>query len=381
MSFGVSSPSSHRGGWLKRNATATVTVVGVVIVLVAISVGAGVALSAHPSRPTASTPTTRAPAVPASPTESSSTPAPLASGTPPPPSSGSRLSGTAGDLVDDVLAKQVFDATWTPFATAFATGATEAIAQYSDTDVQDAIAGYFGCGCGPWPTAYQSVNFSAPPQSAYPVSFLAEIHQKDFSQAPIVEEAVFTQDTAGEPWLVSYLVSYVGAAPFLTADSDAPAPTTPLDVSIVNRQLATFFQAVFDNGVPPTGSFRPSGSIKQETEAIIADRNFLTQQKLKETLTYSAGSHSIAFDVTGTDLMCGEIRSHSVTTSANGAPIIQPADQSTFGQELPAGSYSSLTNDGVRDTCWYVTTSGNGLPVVAPISFLGGVYSRVGTPA
>lgn len=78
--------------------------------------------------------------------------------------------------------------------------------------------------------------------------------------------------------------------------------------------------------------------------------------------------------------MCGEIRSHSVTTSANGAPIIQPADQSTFGQELPTGSYSSLTNDGVRDTCWYVTTSGNGLPVVAPISFLGGVYSRVGTP-
>lgn len=79
--------------------------------------------------------------------------------------------------------------------------------------------------------------------------------------------------------------------------------------------------------------------------------------------------------------MCGEIRWYSVTTSLSGGPVVQPPDQSIFGEELPAGSYGSVKNHGLRDACWYVRTSGTSVPVVTPISFLGGVYDRVGTPA
>jgi hypothetical protein len=283
-------------------------------------------------------------------------------------------SGIPGVLVNDSVAQQVFNSTWSNFALAFATGDSPGVAQYADPDVQEAIAGYFDCGCGPWPTAYQSVYFSAPPQSDFPASFLAEVQEKDYSQQPIVVDAVFTQASVGAAWLVSYLVSYNAGPDLLSANSDSPAPTVPFDISVVGSQLASFFQTVFTTGKPPSNSWPQSGSIEQETDRILSGLAFLTQNNLKETLSYTPGPSSRAFAATGGDIMCGEIRSHSVTTSADSAPIVQPPDRSTFGQELAAGSYSSVTAASLRDACWYVSTSGT----ATPLSFLGGVYSRVG---
>jgi hypothetical protein len=110
------------------------------------------------------------------------------------------------------------------------------------------------------------------------------------------------------------------------------------------------------------------------------NRNALAKDKFTEALPYCADSHSIAFDASGSDLMCGEIRSYSVTTSLRGAPVVQPPDQSTFGEELPAGSYAAVKTHGIREACWYVTTSGTSVPVGTPTSFLGGGYTRVGIP-
>ena len=220
------------------------------------------------------------------------------------------------------------------------------------------------------------MNLSVPPQRAYPISFLAEVQETDYTEQPLVVEAVFSQASAGAPWLISYLVSYVGAPPLLHSSSDAPVPATPQDISAVDGQLASFFQTVFNTGSPPANSWPQSGSIKQETDTVIADRKALAQNKFQEALTYSPGTHSPPFNAPGLEVMCGEIRSHSVTTTTSGSPIVQPADQSTFGQELPAGSYASVTNDGIRDACWDVNPSG----AVAPITFFGGVYSRVGAP-
>lgn len=97
-----------------------------------------------------------------------------------------------------------------------------------------------------------------------------------------------------------------------------------------------------------------------------------------ETIAYRAGPHSPDFATPQGDFMCGEIRSHSVITSATaGNTLVQPSDQSLFGLQLPPGSYSSVTSDGLRDDCWGVSPSG----ITQPISFFGGVYSRVGVSA
>ena len=246
----------------------------------------------------------------------------------------------------------------------------------ADQDVQEAITGWFGCGCGPWPTAYQTVYMSAPPETAYPLSFLAEIQERDYSQQPMIVEVVYSQQNAGAPWLISYLASYIDGPPFLDgSELNTPAPASTFDISIVGGQLASFFQTVFETGKPPAG-WPVSGSLEQETEKVQSDRAALKVDHFNESLSYTAGPTSDDFAIPGGDVMCGEIRSHSVVTSSSGKPVVQPADRSVFGQELAPGSYASITSDGVRDACWQVTTTGT----VTPTSFMGGVYSRVGTP-
>jgi hypothetical protein len=279
------------------------------------------------------------------------------------------------------IAQQAFDSTWPPFANAVALNDLTGVSKYADKDVQHAVAGWFGCGCPPWPPAYQQLYLSAPPQTQYPVSFLAEIHETDYDGTPLVLEAVLSKENADAPWLVSYLVSFVGDADnpgYLTATTmDTQAPTTGTDVSGVGMQLAVFFQTVDDTGQPPPNEWPQTGSIAQETQDIINSRDILKENGLTETLTYSVGTHSLAFAIPGGDLMCGEILSYSLITSSGNGLVVQPADQSVFGSELAPGSYSSVTSQGIKDACWTVTTDG----VETPVSFFGGVYSRVGTKA
>jgi hypothetical protein len=113
----------------------------------------------------------------------------------------------------------------------------------------------------------------------------------------------------------------------------------------------------------------------EETNNVLADCQALPSQGLKESLTYRATAHSPAFTLPGGEFMCGEIGWHSVVTTLTGKPVVQPADQSTFGPELARGSYVSVTNNGLRDACWFASTNGT----AHPVSFFGGVYSRGGT--
>jgi hypothetical protein len=303
---------------------------------------------------------------------------PSTSTTSPSSSTSSTTAGpaVAGPPLTAGTAQAVFNSSWPEFAIAFATGDEAGVARYADTDVQDAIAGWFGCGCGPWPTAYQKVFMSAPPETTYPLSFLAEIQERDYSQQPMVVEVVYSKQDAGAAWLISYLVSFIDGPPYLDgSEMDTPAPPSTFDVSIVGSQFASFFQAVFDTGKLPH-TWIQTGSMAQETQKVLADRATLKEDHFQETLTYSAGPHSVAFAIPGGDLMCGEIRSHSVLTATGGGPVVQPADSSVFGEELPPGTYASVTSDGLRDACWTATTTGT----ATPVSFMGGIYSRVGAP-
>jgi hypothetical protein len=283
-----------------------------------------------------------------------------------------------GHVLNAATAHTVFKSLWPKFALAYATGSTAGIDRYVDTDVQKAIMGWFYCGCGPQPTAYQRANFTAPPERDYPLSFLAEVQGREYSTQPDVLEVVFTKQNQHSQWLIAYLVPYQNGSPMLDATKmNTPAPEVPVDVAQVGDQLAAFFQTVYDTG-QPTKTWPQTGALLEETTRIQTDRTFFTTNHLTEALAYRAGPHSLDFAIPQGDLMCGEIRSHSVTTSAtDGGAVVQPPDQSLLGLQLPSGSYSSVTSDSLRDDCWAVTPDG----VTEPISFFGGVYSRVGVPA
>jgi hypothetical protein len=285
-----------------------------------------------------------------------------------------------GDRLNAAAVSTIFKTLWPKFALAYATGDTAGIARYTDADVQKAIMGWFYCGCGARPTAHQQVNFTAPPQSGYPLSFLAEVQEKEYSTQPGVVEVVYTKQTSRSPWRIAYLVPYVNGMPLLyTSTINTPAPKTSVDVAGVGNQLAAFYQTVFDTGVAPT-TWPQRGALQQETDRIVSSREFLSANHFTESLMYTAGPHSLDFAIPQGDLMCGEIRSHSVMSSGvAGTAIVQPLDQSLFGPPLPPGSYSSVTGDSLRDACWGVSPNGT----TQPISFFGGVYNRVGvlTPA
>ncbi len=276
------------------------------------------------------------------------------------------------------VAHKVFKSLWPKFALAYATGNSAGIARYADGDVQKAIMGWFYCGCGPSPTAYQRVAFTSPPERRYPLSFLAEVQAEEYSTQPDVIEVVYTKQTPHSRWLIAYLVPYVNGSPQLDGTTmNTPAPKVPVSVGQVGARLAAFFQTVYNTGLPTT-TWPQTGALLEETTRIQSDRAYMSANHLMETLAYYAGPHSLAFFSPQGDLMCGEIRSHSVITSATvGVALEQGPDQSLFGLQLPTGSYSSVASQSLRDACWGATPDG----VTQPISFFGGVYSRVGVPA
>jgi hypothetical protein len=283
-----------------------------------------------------------------------------------------------GLLLNTTTAHTVFKTLWPKFGLAYATGETKEIARYADADVQKAIMGWFYCGCGPWPTAYQHVNFTAPPQAQYPLSFLAEVQAKEYSTQADVIEVVYTKETEHSPWLIAYLVPYINGAPLLeTTTMNTTAPKLPTPAAEVGNQLANYFQTVFNTGTPPN-TWPQMGALQQEINRILTTREALSENRLTETIAYTAGTHSLDFANPQGDLMCGEIRAHSVVTSTiAGTPIVQPPDQSLFSPALSPGSYTSVTTDSLRDACWGVTPDGS----TQPISFFGGNYSRIGVPA
>lgn len=279
------------------------------------------------------------------------------------------------ELLDAAQARTVFTSLWPKFALAYATQNSKGIDHYTDSDVQKAIDGWLFCGCGPLPTRYQRVNMTAPSQTAYPLSFLAEVQVREYTGQTEVVEAVYTKESSRSSWLIAYLVPYIDGAPLLDSSTmNLPAPKVPVDVAAVGTQIASFFQTVFDSGQPPN-SWPQTGSLQEETQRLLSDREYMAQNHLVENLTYLAGPHSLAFANPQGVLMCGEVRSHSVITpSTPGGFIVQPPDQSFLGTQLAPGSYSSVTSSSLRDDCWRVTPQGT----TQPLSFFGGVYSRTG---
>ena len=322
--------------------------------------------------------------VTASPTTgSTASSSPTASSYPAP----SEASGSGPSLITAVIEQQVVATTWTGFSTAFADGDRTGIAQYTTAEADQSIEGSFDCGCPPWPTAYTSVSFSAPPQSSYPISFLAEFVGVNYDNSPLTKEVVFTQASSGAPWLIAHLGSFVNGEPIsdLSSNVSAAPPAVPTLITQVPETFATYFNTLDNTGKPPTP--RPPGfsSNNYLTEVIgQSEQAYLTETTggYKDVNTHVVGPVSPVFaveengQIRGVE-MCFYLDISTTVTRTNGAPVVQPADQSTFGNLLAPGSYSSLHETQNEDNC--VSESITGTSYL--LSTLGGISSITGVPS
>jgi hypothetical protein len=282
-------------------------------------------------------------------------------------------------------AQHVFNTTWHKFDLAFTQGQLSTVAEYSTTDVLEAVAGSTGCGCT-WTTPNSQTLFSIPVQHNYPLSFLAQIATPAPPHSiylPFVTMVVFTKQQPKSPWVVAYLIRSAGDTRELTSSIVRAAPPATYPITQVGSQLAQFFTAMVTTGVPPANDNWPqTGSTAQEVQGYLSVKASIQQMGDQQQTVFSPVDNSVAFAYPNGDIMCGSYRSVSIITTPPSTPAVQPLDQSTWGGSLPPGSYTSLTKTGMHLYCFTVNTVASPTTdETNPITFFGSVYSITGTPA
>jgi hypothetical protein len=292
---------------------------------------------------------------------------------PAPPTTGGAGQPGGGGVLSLPQATAAFASAWPAFVTAMDTGNTAALATEASPGVQQAVKG--ACGCGLWPAAYTSVHFSVPPQTGWPVSFLAEVQQNDYQGQPEIEEAVLTQSDQGGPWIVTFVTAFENGVPLLGTSTNIPAPATGVTMPAVGSQIAAWLNQVAQTDQVPNDEWANNSGMTEQANIVTSSLTGLQNLGLKETITFSAGPTSIAFPLSTSEVMgCGQISSHSVTVPTQGSTMTVTDGEFTG---VAACTYSSIVRDTTRDTCWLATRA----PLAEPTVFHGGLWSVTATPA
>jgi hypothetical protein len=276
---------------------------------------------------------------------------------------------------------QAFKTTWPEFDTAFAQGQLPLLPKYATSNVVEAASGSTGCGCT-WTTPDSAVKFSIPVQSAYPISFLAQISTpapRLSVDLPYITLVVFTKERSGGPWRVGYIIRYGKGPSYLDASTVKVPTRAAFDIGVVSSRLAQFFTAEVTTGAPPPDDNWPqTGSTGDEVQNYLETKAYVELQGGTQRTLFSPLGNSPAFAFPGGDIVCSAYISDSSVTPQANSPLVQPADRSTWGSQIRPGQYSSLTKLGMHEFCYAVHTDTG---VVNPISFFGGVYKTTGVRA
>jgi hypothetical protein len=327
----------------------------------------------------ADTPTTVV-TIPEPPTTLPTTAAPGAGGPavtpiPPPPAPAS------GSLVTPAVEQAVTNSTWKAFATAFATDDLATVQSLTTASGYNTVTGGFDCGCEPWPTAFSAVSYSAPPQTTYPISFLAEYTGKNYDGTTLTKEVVFSEQAGGAPWKIAYFGGFTGGLTLLgTNTNDAKAaPAEPSSMAVVANEFVQYIQTLDTTGKETL----PAGIVPDQYiyETLTANQYELDKANgWTSTWTHTVVDTSQPFAATalpGSAEACFTLGYKHVVSNADGKPIVQPPDQSLFPPQLAPGSYSSVTQVGSADICFQETPDGKS----SMITNWGGAYTESGAPA
>jgi hypothetical protein len=291
---------------------------------------------------------------------------------PPPPAP------ATGSLVTPQVESAVVDTTWNAFADAFAEDNTSALQTTATQSVAQVVQGWFTCGCAPWPVAVSHVSYSAPPQSAYPIYFFAEIEGTLYDGTPLIKEVVFSQTGPTQPWLVAYLGGFVGAGPLLGSAQNVQTGPGHVSSAITKapEDFAEFFQTLDQTGKTPAlpDGFRNDGIMKEAITGSEQSYDDRQHAHLSDAYVHSVADVSPVFASPYGDLVCITMDIGDVVTPGQGSTIRQPTNRSQWGNLLAPGAYSSVNIRSVFDVCFFKETDG---PVLV-VSNMGGPISITG---
>ena len=277
-------------------------------------------------------------------------------------------------------AQHAFATTWHPFNTGWQDADIAALEAHGTSGAVEAVEGGYECGCGPWTSTRTKVFLSVPPQYAYPVSFLAEVATTVPKDNRFVLDVVFTKSGSRARWRVAYLVDYTGVPTFLHDSAVRRPARVPVPMANVGTKLAALFQSTANTGQEQAGNqWSLAGALQQEVDRYQQVIQLIAADGDSQTDLFGAHDHSVAFAYPHGDIMCGAIAAIDNVTSTPTSRMVQPADQSTWGQVLAPGTYAHATiqKTQMHDYCINETTGG----AIRTISFFGGTFQMTATPA
>lgn len=359
---------------------------GLVLVVVLALAGGGLLIYGLQGSPKTPTPASAsgsgggAPTAPSTPAPSTPVPsAPATTTVTPTPSS------SAATFITPAVEQAVVRTVWLPFSDALALDDLGTLRNLTTPSAFDTVTGALDCGCQPWPPAYTSVSFSAPPQTSYPLSFLAEFDGQDYDHSPMTKEVVFTQAAAGAPWLVAYVGAFFNGTPVFTPGADlvTAAPALQVPLSTPENAFVQYFQQIDSTG----NDELPSGLgadtfLQQETSDSLTHRQDDLRAGWTDTFTHSLADSSNPFPVSppGSETQieaCFTMRYQDVVTAPASDPIVQLSGEGPFPASLAAGTYSSVTETGDVQICFVADLNGEAWMTTN----WGGYRSFSGTPA
>jgi hypothetical protein len=307
---------------------------------------------------------------------------------------------TPGVTVDPTLARRIVDTMWPVREAALASADPENLAAFENGAALQGDAAEMAanaCGCSLQPRQLAVRNLFVPRQSTYPAWFMSEVGTAPINGLPAgVSFMVFTRTSVTAHWMLSleteYSVASGGAWVYadpasLAGGFDLPSPPH----NELPADLGAYYQHWANAGTaPPTSPFASGPFTTSIGQAQVKEDVGLAAEGERHRVTYSVdiaqdGVWTAAADNVkaqppfGWALSCGTVRYEAVTTLAPGAsPILQPADQSSWGATLAPGQYTSVTQWGLHEACFLDDLAG--IPYLV-LGHDGGVIRSIGVPA
>ncbi len=389
----ITSTGQGRTGWHRPRRTALagfVTLLLVAVVSVVVvgertgggrpSASRGLAQATSPAREHAGATQPTGPAHRSAPAPTTSGPGPGPTVAPPAPNpTGSSAGPDPSHALTTAAVTHVFKQIWPLFAEYASEDYLPGLLSIATQDVAHVVQAQDVCGCDEFWSPYTSVEFTAPVQDSYPLSFFAEVDQKDNPGGAEIQMLVFERQTPGEPWLITYAMGYAGTVPLLTAPADLGSVTTSPSPGPFN-ELAGLFDSLRQTGSPPAGGWWNSVINEPGKELTNFASNLAEGYDLDEALgiapeaNYGLDDLSVAFPVPGGSIACAVINAEVTMAHADGSSIVQTNANSAFGPLVPPGTYSTITFHEAVDTCVVLV---NGIYGMQGLS--GGTYSATWT--
>ena len=285
-----------------------------------------------------------------------------------PPTSAGALRAAARPiaLLNEQIARRAFDSVFPPLLEELAAGDVRGASHELSLPALRVVAADYFCGCGdPWSSRYGSVVLTAPTESTYPVSFLAQATTTSSLGRPDTVLLVFEKISAGQPWIITQVTNWLGTGGWLlsTPGGMSQPEADPVLVANLRKELAALalmFQQARASGTVASSNFwyplvhqlnmNPGAEVAELESHYKSD---MQTPGMRLSVVDSVSDISIGFSTVRGPTICGDI----VGTIVETAPaIVQDARRLNYGPFVTPGDHRSITEYANTDVCLAFTS-------------------------